>query len=384
MAGSKTGPATDGHFRSLSFSLWLSWRELNGRRTVFAINVILVAFLVALAVTLDLMGKARKASVDMRIDYMGPALSIVPEGVGSSDLVRSDLKDRTISVDVIEDVRGELSLLLRGVEARLIVDVTVEGQNTPFVGMDFDEVLSYPFTKYSPRDDEVLMGKIVAGKLNKKTGDLIQVGAQAFTVAGIIETTGSIDDATLFLSLPILQKLAGKERRINEIRIFPKSAAALLKAKQIISERYGGFGVVDSFRGETAEKDIDMALRNYQRIIYAAAVALIALSIMTSTYINLDGRRTEIETIYTLGATRGVVLQVLTLRTAWITFLGSVAGQLFALLATVHQEYQVPIKLFWSWGTCGLIVLGAIVIGLLVTLPFALHSVYRRDLTETL
>jgi len=83
---------TDSGQRIANFSLWLSWRELTGRKAVFLINVILVSLLVALPVSLDLMGKAKKSSVENRIDYIGPSLIMVPKGLNSSDLVTANFK----------------------------------------------------------------------------------------------------------------------------------------------------------------------------------------------------------------------------------------------------------------------------------------------------
>ena len=48
----------------LTLGLWLSWQELKGRRTVLAINVILVALLVAHPVSFDFIGKAASGLAD--------------------------------------------------------------------------------------------------------------------------------------------------------------------------------------------------------------------------------------------------------------------------------------------------------------------------------
>jgi ABC-type antimicrobial peptide transport system permease subunit len=111
---------------------------------------------------------------------------------------------------------------------------------------------------------------------------------------------------------------------------------------------------------------------------------LIALCIIISTYINLDGRKAEIATVYTLGARRGIILQVLTVRTIWITLLGSMAGQLLAFVATVIQDPHVQFRQVWCWTSFASVVLGTILLGLLVTTPFSFYSVYKRNLIEHL
>jgi ABC-type lipoprotein release transport system permease subunit len=377
--------ATEQQFiSSVRFGLWLSWQELNGRKFIFFINLVLISLLISLAVAVDLMGKARKSSVQDRIDYMGPSLSLVPSGISSSDLVKAQLKGRTYTYEKYAYLRRDLSELLRASEARLIMHVSVGQSRLPAVGIDFQEVRSYPFSQFSLKDDEVLMGSLVARKFNKKKGDDLVIQAQTFTVADIIETAGGIDDLSLFMPLLVMQDLTGKKGLINEIRLFPGSSASLEELKRLLREQYSNIGVIDSYRGETAEEGINTKLEEYQIIVYAAAFILIALCIIISTYINLDSRRSEIATIYTLGATKGIIFLVFTLRTVWLALLGAVAGQVLALIITVLQDYQTGLQNIWAWKSFIVIVLGTIFLGLLVTTPFTVYSVFKRNLTSHL
>ena len=380
MGNSQTEPAAKNTLLSAApFGLWLSWQELNGRRVFFFINVILVALLIALPVSLDLMGKARKSSVENRIDYIGPSLILAPKGIISSDLVTAQLKGKTYSSSTFNTIQNKFLPYLRNAEARLTTRLLTDGRNVPFVGIDFQNVYSYPFTQYSIDSNEVLLGSLAAEKMHKKENDSIRIQSQTFTVAGIIPTAGGIDDVSVFLSLPVLQELTGQEGRINEIRLFPESLSSYEQLKSHLKEYTGKLNMIDAYRGDTAEKDIDTTLIGYQRALYVVAFILIALCIMISTYINLDGRKVEISTVYTLGATHGIIFQILAFRTVWITFLGSFVGQLIALLITALQDYRVSLRFIWSTGSFIEVILGTIFLGMLVTTPFALYLVYKRD-----
>ena len=275
---------------SASFGLWLSWQELNGRKMVFSINVILIAFFIALPVSLDLMGNARKSSVESRIDYIGPSLILVPEGIRSSDLVTAHLKGNTYSSSIFDNIQLALSTYLRNAEARLTVRLFIDGREMPVTGIDFQDVYSYPFARYSISSDEVLLGAIASEKLHKEKDDILIIDSHTFRVADIIPTAGGIDDVSVFLPLPVLQKLSKQEGRMNEIRLFPRSAASYEELKLKLREYSGGLNMIDVYRGDTAEKDIDSTLLGFQKALYAVAFILIALCIMISTYINLDGR----------------------------------------------------------------------------------------------
>ncbi len=365
-------------------SLWFSWQELKGRKIVFFINLLIIMLLIALAVSLDLMGKAREGSILNRVDYIGPSLSLVPKGVRSSDLSTAQLKGRTFPLKVHYDLSKDFSSLLRASEARLLMNMRVGQREVPLVGMDFNEVYSYPFSQFSLRDDEVLIGSILARKLGKGKGDTIKVKSRKFMIAEIVDTTGGIDDISVFMSLHVLQELTGKGGFINEIRIYPRSSSSLDMIKSLFKKQYPQIDIVDSYRGEIAEEGIETVLSDYQKAVYAAAFVLIAICIVISTYINLDGRRSEISTIYTLGATKGIIFQILTLRNIWIAFLGSTIGQLVALLITIFQDIQVSFQYIWSWKSFAFVVLGTIILGLLVTTPFTIYSVFKRNLISHL
>ncbi len=370
--------------RSVSFSLWLSWRELTGRKAVFFINVILVSLLVALPVSLDLMGRAKQSSVDKRIDYIGPSLILIPKGLNSSDLVTARFKDLNFSSTIFENITNKFTSYLRNAEPRLTVRLRADNRMIPVTGIDFANVYSYPFTEYSIRNNNVLLGKVASEKLGKTINDTISINSGIYTIAGIIPTTGGIDDASVFVQLSALQEITGHTGRINEIRLFPDSLSSYEQLKSLLNEYSSRVSTVDAYRGDTAEKEVDSTLVSYQKALYTVAFILIAFCILISTYINLDSRKSEISTIYTLGTDQNIILKILTLRTFWITLIGSLAGQVIALIVTAIQADQVPLRFIWSAGPFMEIIAGTILLGMFITVPFALYSVYKKDLISHL
>ncbi len=368
------------------FSLWLSWQELKGRQVIFYINVILVALLIALPVSLDLMGNARKSTVKNRVDYIGPSLIMVPQGILSSDLVAARFKDKRFSSASLETIKQKYSSYLRFAEERLTERLSVDGREMPVTGIDFNSVYSHPFREYSIGSKEVLLGNVASEKLHKERGDNLLIRSESFTVAGVIPTTGGIEDVSVFLSLPVLQNVTGHDGLINEIRIFPESVSSYEKLKTTLknvehrtSNVQFPMNIIDAYRGDTAEKEIGSALVNYQKALYTVAFILIALCIMISTYINLDMRKSEVSTVYTLGAKQGIIFQMLTFRTIWITLLGSIAGYIISLIITVFRTSDVPLRFIWSFGSFAEVVFTTVCLGVLVTIPFAFYSVYKRS-----
>ncbi len=380
----KNKRTTDYGQRIPSFSLWLSWRELTGRKAVFFINVILISLLVALPVSLDLMGRAKQNSVEQRIDYIGPSLILVPQGMNSSDLVTAKFKKLTYSSAIFDKIKDRFSSYLRKAEPRLTERLNVDGRHMPVAGIDFSDAYSYPFSEYSISENEVLLGSIASEKLGKTVPDTIRIISGDYRIAGIIPTTGGIEDASVFIQLSVLQNITGLTGNINEIRLFPGSLSSFEQLKSLLNEYSNRLHIVDAYRGDTAEKEVDSTLEGYQKALYTAAFMLIAFCILISTYINLDSRKSEISTVYTLGTSRNIILKILTLRTFWITLLGSLTGQVIALIATVIQADQVPLRFIWSAGPFLEIIAGTILLGMVITVPFAFYSVYKKDLISDL
>ena len=379
MENSSKGQASD-----VLLGLWLSWRELSGHRAVLAFNVAIIALLIAIPVTLDLMGKARRASVQARADYMGPSLSLVPQGMNSYELSTGQMRGRTFSADVPATVANDFAALLKAAEPRLIMQIQVAGKGFTAMGIDFGNVHSFPLTEHSIGQGEVLLGRVAADKLDVIPGDTVVVGTREFVVRGIIATTGAIEDASVFMPLRTLQELAGLPEQINEVRLFTRSSAPLQELKRLLRKNYSHLGVVDSYRGDVVEKDIGNTLGSYHRAVFLAAFALIALCVMISAYINLDGRKAEISTLYTLGARQGIVFAVLSIRTVWLAILGSAAGHLMGLVALLLQQGRAPVLHLLSLQSFVWVTAGTAALGLAVTVPFALYSVFRRDLLADL
>jgi ABC-type antimicrobial peptide transport system permease subunit len=330
------------------------------------------------------MGKAKKSSVENRIDYIGPSLIIVPKGMDSSDLVTARFKGQNYSVTLFDSINRQFSSYLRNAEPRLTERLKVDKRTMPVAGIDFASVYSYPFSKYSIKDNQVLLGKVASEKLGKNVNDTIRINSGIYTVSGIIPTTGGIEDASMFIQLSVLQKITGNTGRINEIRLFPESSSSYERLKSLLKDYNNQLNTVDAYRGDTAEKEVDSTLGSYQKALYTIAFILISFCILISTYINLDSRKSEISTVYTLGTSQSIILKILTFRTIWITFLGSVVGQVIALIVTIIQADHVPLRFIWSAGPFIEVVSGTVLLGMLITVPFAFYSVYKKDLISHL
>src|SRR5688500_1251659 len=73
-----------------------------------------------------------------------------------------------------------------------------------------------------PRDaaePAVVLGKTAAEVLAKKLGDTLQIETEEFAVVGIVDGGAVVEDGSVILALPLLQKIMGNEGMINAIDV---------------------------------------------------------------------------------------------------------------------------------------------------------------------
>jgi|GEM_PF-2967419 ABC-type antimicrobial peptide transport system permease subunit len=362
--------------RQIALGLWLVWQELRASRTAWFISIALLAVLVAIPAAVDLAGRAREKAVQRSLHYLGPPLSVVPPGVSSFELATARLGERTFPEEIHRVILGEMSPLLRGNEARLILSLPVGAGVYPVIGVEPEGLYSYPLVNYRLSKDGVLLGSALAQRLDKAEGDLLRIGQRVFRVQAVLQSTASVEDIAAFVALPVLQKMTGKEGQINEVRLFAASEEALRRLKEFLKDL--PVAIVDSSRKDVAQ--VQTGLRRYQGLLYGLSFSLAALCVAIGTYINLEGRRRELCTLYTLGTTRALVLCLAVGRAAWVALAGALGGNLLAL-ALVALQGHGPVEVL-SPEVLRSTVFATLFIAIGVSVPLALQVALKAELTR--
>jgi len=76
---------------------------------------------------------------------------------------------------------------------------------------------------HDPDEPAVVLGQVTADTLKKKVGDRIQIETSDLSVVGIINGGAWVENSSVILSLPLLQKITGNQGKINiiDIRVTP-------------------------------------------------------------------------------------------------------------------------------------------------------------------
>lgn len=297
----------------MSAAAWLAAREARVRRGRAAFSVALVAAAAALATGLELLGRAREAAAALRVDGMGPALRVVPEGVGGSALARLELGEARLPGRTPARVEEVLGGGLRELRPRLVLSLEVGGRSTPVIGAG------------AGPDGVVELGPALAARLGGATH--LRLGAEAFAVGGVREAAGDAEDAAAHVSLAAAQRVAGAAA-VNELQVFLRPALAPAAAVARLQASAVGGRVVLAGRGDVADEGIQGTLARGRRLAQVALAAIVGLGLAVAAHLDATERRAEAATLVAIGALPGLVVRVLVLRSLAIGAAGGAAGAL--------------------------------------------------------
>jgi putative ABC transport system permease protein len=239
---------------------------------------------------------------------------------------------------------------------------------------------------------EIAISTNVASGKNYTVGDTIGVErngpVQNFRIAGIVKFPGlSIGSATLAVfDLPTLQKLLGRQEKLDLIRVQSKAGVPTPK---LIAEIKPILPASAQVRDTSAQvKEDKKSVNSFTSFIRYFLLAFAAIALFVGSFviantlsITIAQRTREFATLRTLGATRGQVLRSVIVEAFVIGILGSVIG-LFLGLALAKGLKAVFATLGIDLPTAGTVfetrtVVVCLVVGTVITLIASLRPALR-------
>lgn len=342
---------------------WLALRELRARGGRAILAATLVAVAATLACGLELVARGREEAANARIDGVGPALRVVPAGVGGSELARLDLGPDLLPPATVSRIEAVLGDDLREARARLVLQRVVSGRTVPVVG-----------ARGAP-PGVVLLGAALAEALGHPRN--IDLGGNTWPVQRVQEATGTAEDGAVVVALSAAQTLSGREG-VNEIQVFlragapPREAVSRLQAASLQGK------VVPGARGAPADEEVQGALSKGRHLAQGVLALLVGLGLAVMAHLDAAERRVEVATLRAVGAGADTVWWTLVARSLAVGLVGGAAGALCGV-AIVHlmDHGAAPVGAI-TLTTAGLAVAGSALLGALAAGPVAL-AMARRD-----
>jgi putative ABC transport system permease protein len=344
---------------------FLAARELRRRwgRAVLAAAV--VAGAVALAVGLELLGRARERGVEAQLDAAGPALRVVPAGVSAGDVAALRLGTAALPDGAAAQVRAVLGDAARRVEGRVLL-------RDPATGVAIVAVAE-------PRDREPLSpGRVLIGtglaERGARAGETIALVGRTFTIAGVSPSNADATDHAVRVLASDFGAVAS-----NELQVFLAPGVRPQEAERTLRAALPAVTVLRTDRGEVADGGLQGTIAAHRRAVQLVTALVAALALLIATHLDVAERRRELALLASVGMTRGALAGVVVLRAMGCALVGGVVGVGLATgLAAAQPEFHggpVP-------AIAAAAVLFTTCVAALAAAPIALASAQRDPVAE--
>ena len=209
----------------------ISLNNLRRRKTKMLFLVLGLVIAVSTVITLMTVSRMMNADIAAKLDEFGANILVVPK---SDDLslsyggmsvpgVSFDARNLTEDdVTLIRTIKNKENISI--IAPKLLSVANVQKKEVLVVGADFTAELRLKkwwtvLGKKPAAPTDALIGSEAKNKLHLALNQTFEVKGTPFTVAGILDPTGSQDDGILFIDLHEAQKLFGKENQVSLIEL---------------------------------------------------------------------------------------------------------------------------------------------------------------------
>ncbi len=192
--------------------------------------------------------------------------------------------------------------------------------------------------------NEILLGSGLLENLEAKPGDNItlvfsdsfqSIQGRTFEIAGVRETNSpEIDDNFFYLPLETSQEMLALENEVTEIMLFGEQAEKSHQLEERVLTLLEDWEVGEAYtltRWQQADPFMELFLEvdTAMNIIYVFFILLGAVVVVTTLFMIIRERKTEIGMMTALGLKGKEIMAIFTLEGALIGLLGSFLGVLF-------------------------------------------------------
>lgn len=378
----------------------ISINNLRRRKAKMAFLTIGLMVGIATIVTLLTLTRSMSSDIERKMDEFGANILITPQSndlsmnyggisLGGVTFDQREIKEEDLAR--IHDIKNSKNIAV--ISPKVLGGVKIDGKNILVVGVRFDQELRMKqwwniFGEAPKADNDLLLGSDAAKALNVMTGDTVKIKGETFTVKGILDQTGSQDDALVFASLPKAQQLLNKQGQITLVEVAalcsgcPIGDMVTQIAEKLPEARVSAIQQVVASRLHALDQ-----FRNFSFAIAGVVIFIGSLIVFITMMGSVNERTTEIGVFRAIGFRRSHIMRIILLEAALVSLLAGVLGYLAGMggaqLALPYMAESGNAAIVWDkMVAVGSIAL-ALLLGLLASLYPALHA-SRKDPTEAL
>lgn len=189
-----------------------------------------------------------------------------------------------------------------------------------------NQVVAYRGRRPS-RPDDVVLGNLVAAKLQKNVGDTVRIGGRELKIAAVLGEQGSQEDSLLFADLGRLQEITGQRGRISLIEVGLRSQTA--PVGRIVSE-------LARAMPNAKVSEVGQIVKSNQNVVaivsrFAAGLVAIvlvvgSLIVLTTMMASINERTSEIGLFRAIGFRRLHIIWIVVLEAVVLSVAAGIAG----------------------------------------------------------
>ncbi len=344
-----------------------------------------VGLAIGVSAVVSLMGISWGFERSFMVIYESKGIDLVVVKAGIGDRLTSNL-DESLEKKIqqapgVKEAAGSLTDVLSFEQANL-VSVLVNGWKAG--SLLFRGVRVIDGRAFREGETHVVMlGRVLALNLNKKSGDPIELSGEPFTVLGIFESATIFENGALIIPLLDLQKMMGREGAVSGVVV-----SAIAKDRASV-ERVGK-EIESRFRGVAAEPARDFVQGDYQiRLVksMAWATSMIAMvlgsvGVLNTMLMTVFERTREIGILRALGWRRGRILNLVLGESAALGVVGSLLGTALGYLSVKLLALAPMASIFITADLPPTVLLVGLLLGLALSLIGGFYPAIRAAALE--
>jgi putative ABC transport system permease protein len=333
----------------------LVFKNITRRRGRFLFTLMGITIGIASFVTFMAMGGSLKDEIHRETAALGANLVVIPKGSCGYEqlsILTGDQMPTNISAAEIASIRG-----IQGLTVVPFLAQQTAINNRPVTVSGIEPAATLAFKRWqvrqgayfsTPNETGVVIGATAARQFDLKPGASVTIRGEKLPVLGILGETGGRDDATLFLSLPVAQRLFKSADKVSYAAIRVDDLARTERYIENIREATG-LGVVSDKQMLKSVLGIVGTVNITLQMIAAVSVLAAAFGIINTMMAATYERKREIGILQALGARRRTIFLLFMLESGFYGIIGGITGVITGLATAVIVTPYISQNAFTSF-----------------------------------
>lgn len=319
--------------------LKLVLRNLFGSRSRFLLTLTGITIGITALVVMMSLGSGLRAQIEQQANDLGANLIVTPKGWCAYEQVKvlsgNQLPDAIPAEELaaIEAIEGVT------VAPYLTVGSAIDNEPVPVTGIRIAETVEAKGWTIAQGaapamgESRLLAGSDIAESFELSVGDEIALRGTPFTVAGILERSGSGDDGVLFVPIDVAQEVYETDGRVSFLAVSVADINQIDLYTQKITDA-ANVAVISDRQLLASVLSVVDTVGTTLKIIAAVAVLTAAFGIINTMLMATLERRREIGILKSIGSPNSRIFRIFMLESAAYGVIGGIVGLLVGTVAS--------------------------------------------------